>query len=147
MEPKWNRNRTELVKMRKMKIILWKPCTKTLVSRSKNQNREPEPRYQNRYCETTGAEVSVPKPRLNWKISTVPTLLNIIPNFCSTLQDRNIHGTEFNLGTWLRENKLKNCTSTLDLSLNCWKVWLPALLWWVSFRYPLNISALDNIIL
>ena len=55
MEPKWNQTRT---KMREMQIIPGKPCTETLVSRSKNQNRgtragtvepqEPRLQYQNR---------------------------------------------------------------------------------------------------
>ena len=55
MEPKWNRTST---KMRQMQITPWKPCTETLVSRIRNQNRgtrtgtvepqEPRLQYRNR---------------------------------------------------------------------------------------------------
>ena len=62
--PNWNRIST---KMTKMQIARWKPCTLTLVPRSRNQNR---------YHGTTGtAGTAASVPGLNWKICTVPTLI------------------------------------------------------------------------
>ena len=78
MEP--IRNRTTSTKMRKMQIIPWKPCTETLVSRSKNQNRgiragtvkPQEPRFHYRNQDWT--KKSVPSQRNKYSIDIMSWL-------------------------------------------------------------------------
>ena len=70
----WGRNGTEMEPTKKIQTTPRKPCTETLVSRSRNQNRSS---YQNRYRGTAGAEASVPKSGMKWKICTVPTLVSV----------------------------------------------------------------------
>ena len=62
---------------------------KTLYRKPGIEKYEPELRYQNRYRGTAGTKALVPKPGLNWKISTVPT------QFFIDKQHQASHGDNF----------------------------------------------------
>ena len=93
MEPKWNQNSTKMRQLQNLKTLYRNPGI---------ENKEPELRYQNRYRGTAGTEASVPKPGLNWKIRTVPTLL----------------ATHFTMWPWYRQNSPNPVKSLCSLEWN-----------------------------